>query len=57
MAMATVRKQQSKAACTATRFLNKKNKDGIEMIYIDRNQDVNDTIRIFIPGAKAIGKN
>jgi hypothetical protein len=40
----------------ATRFLSKKNKDGMEMIYIDHNQNLNDTIRIFIPLEKAIIK-
>jgi hypothetical protein len=38
----------------ATLFLSKKNKDGIEMIYIDHNQNLNDTIRIFIPSEKPI---
>jgi hypothetical protein len=38
----------------ATRFLSKKNKEGMEMIYIDRNQNGNDTIRIFIPSEKPI---
>ena len=35
-----------------TRFLSKKDKSGREMIYIDRNQDFNDTVRIFIPSGK-----
>ncbi len=37
-------------------LLSKKNKDGLEAIYIDRNEGVNDTIRIFIPAEKQFVK-
>ncbi|MEP6949372.1 MAG: DUF4476 domain-containing protein [Ginsengibacter sp.] len=40
----------------ATRFLNKKNKDGREMIYIDHNENQDDTVRIFIPSGHSIIK-
>ncbi len=37
----------------ASRFLSKKNSDGMEMIYVDHNNNINDTIRIFLPVEKA----
>ena len=40
----------------ATRFLTKKNRDGLELIYIDHNLYLNDTIRIFIPARKGVIK-
>ncbi len=40
----------------ATLLLSKKNKDGIEVIYIDKNEGRNDTIRIFIPSENIIVK-
>jgi len=40
----------------ASRFFSKKNRDGREMIYIDHDQNVNDTIRIFIPLDESIVK-
>ncbi len=39
-----------------TRTLQKKNTDGIEMVYVDKNEINSDTIRIFIPADKAISK-
>ena len=44
------------ALLPAARFLSKKNKDGREMIYIDHNQGLNDTIRIFIPSRRPVVK-
>jgi Domain of unknown function (DUF4476) len=41
----------------ARRFFNKRNKDGRELIYIDRDADRNDTVRIFIPALKPVVKN
>jgi hypothetical protein len=38
----------------ATRLLSKKNNDGMEMVYVDHNNNLNDTIRIFIPAEKAL---
>jgi hypothetical protein len=40
----------------AKKLLSKKNKDGMEMVYIDTVGNGNDTIRIFIPTEKAIIK-
>lgn len=39
-----------------TRMLQKENKDGVEMVYVDKNEISNDTIRIFIPADKLIDK-
>ncbi len=36
----------------ANKILSKKNKDGMEMVYVDPNANGNDTIRIFIPAKK-----
>jgi len=41
----------------AKKLLSEKNKDGMEMVYIDPGENGNDTIRIFIPGEKAVAKN
>lgn len=38
----------------ATRLLKKKNSDGMEMVYVDHNNKIDDTIRIFIPVEKAV---
>ena len=40
----------------ASKFLSKNNADGMEMIYIDHNENLNDTIRIFIPVEKTLIK-
>ncbi|MDQ6889476.1 MAG: hypothetical protein M3Z56_04265, partial [Bacteroidota bacterium] len=40
-----------------SRTLNKKNKDGIEMVYVDKTGDNTDTIRIFIPGIDSKNSN
>lgn len=39
-----------------TRTLQKKNTDGIEMVYVDKDEISSDTIRIFIPANKTISK-
>ncbi len=39
-----------------TRTLQKKNTDGIEMVYVDKDEIGSDTIRIFIPANKNISK-
>jgi hypothetical protein len=54
--VAVAEKTKPSQLSAATRFFSKKNKDGREMIYIDHNQNVNDTIRIFIPLDKSIVK-
>ena len=36
----------------AKQLLSKSNKDGLEMVYSDTDDDGNDTVRIFIPAAK-----
>ncbi len=36
----------------AKKYMSKKGSDGMEMIYVDPNQDGNDTVRIFIPSEK-----
>ena len=40
----------------AKKYMSKKGSDGMEMIYIDPNQDENDTVRIFIPSEKIVIK-
>ena len=40
----------------AKKYMSKKGSDGMEMIYIDPNQDGNDTVRIFIPLEKNVTK-
>ena len=39
-----------------TRALQKKNSDGLEMVYVDKDEISSDTIRIFIPVDKSISK-
>ncbi len=41
---------------TISRTLQKKNADGIEMVYIDRDENTADTIRLFIPADASMGK-
>lgn len=36
----------------AKKLLSKKNKDGLEMVYVDPDVNINDTVRIFIPADK-----
>ena len=40
---------QSALLLPAKKLLSKKNKDGMEMVYIDQDVNKNDTVRIFIP--------
>lgn len=54
--VAVAEKKEPPLFSPATKFLSKKNNDGMEMIYIDTNQSRNDTIRIFIPAEKPIIK-
>ncbi|MEP6928080.1 MAG: DUF4476 domain-containing protein [Ginsengibacter sp.] len=54
--IAFAEKKELSLIVPATRLLRKKNKDGIEMIYVDHNQNIYDTIRIFIPSGKPIRK-
>jgi hypothetical protein len=44
------------ALLAAVRLLSKKNKDGIEMVYVDPNEAGGDTVRIFIPVQKKVLK-
>lgn len=40
----------------AKKYMSKKGKDGMEMIYVDPNLDGNDTVRIFMPSEKKVLK-
>jgi hypothetical protein len=51
---ASVAKNELPSFSPATLLLSKKNKDGMEVVYIDHVQNRNDTIRIFIPAEKQI---
>lgn len=44
-------------APSISRFLSLREKEGIEMIYIDRGENKNDTVRIFMPVSNAENKN
>jgi hypothetical protein len=54
--VAVAEKKESALLSAATLLLRKKNKDGLEMIYIDRDENSNDTIRIFVPLKKILVK-
>lgn len=54
--VAVAEKKESALLSPATLLLRKKNKDGLEMIYIDRDENSNDTIRIFVPSKKILVK-
>lgn len=47
--------KQSALLSTINRTLFNKNKDGVEMIYLDKLENTADTIRIFIPASASVG--
>ena len=51
-----IAEQQPLMAPPITKLLSKNAKDGMEMIYVDRNDNNSDTIRVFIPEEKIQSK-
>lgn len=49
--------QESPSFSPAKKLMSNRNKDGMEMVYLDPVENGNDTIRIFIPSGEEIVKN